>query len=381
MASENVLRLPRTDSPGDYILLNTSSNGSSPLDLKLLATEGLEPYVKSLKHLRISKYRARTNHLTEPQWEHLLRSILLQERTSSANQNAQAEDITKDLELVASVADSKLTITFRKSISGIHQKLGEVSLPKDVNAEINTLDWAHTAIIRADALQTEAHNLQQRLKEQTQTVKQINQQLEDLIQAKKDHEELLLQKCANLLNEKKAKIRDQQRLLATVQVDPKKLKEVQNARQTSGPRHPNASRGGKRKASAPAASSDEEVDGFEDHAVKIEEQGEEQPDSEQVTPQHSDLDETDDEVDSADLDAVPAPPAAKGKVTETVKVNGGLKKRGGIGEEEGDIELPPRRDLPFMKDKDVAKPASSNETKEQDTKMGGDDDDETDDEL
>lgn len=51
MASEHVLRLPRTDSPGDYILLNTSSHGSNPLDLRLLATEGTEPYVKICKRL------------------------------------------------------------------------------------------------------------------------------------------------------------------------------------------------------------------------------------------------------------------------------------------------------------------------------------------
>ncbi|KAL9002347.1 MAG: hypothetical protein Q9188_004720 [Gyalolechia gomerana] len=378
MASEHVLRLPRTDSPGDYILLNTSSHGSNPLDLRLLATEGTEPYVKILKHSRISKYRAKSNHLTDSQWEILLRSTLLQDRIGPANQDSEAEDPTKDLELIASVVDSKLTITFRKSISGIHQKLGELSLSQDTNAEINTLDWAHTAIIRADTLQSEVHDLQQRLTEQTETVKQLNQQLEDLIQAKKDHEEALLQKCANLLNEKKAKIRDQQRLLTTAQVDPKKLKEVQNARRASAPRNPSVSRGGKRKAFVPAASSGEEEDEFEDHTVKTEEREEEQPDSERVTPQHSDLDETDDEVDSADLDSVPAPPTAKGKVTDTVEVNGDLDKRGMIGDNE-DLELPPRRDLPFLKDRDAGKQTTGYEVKEQDTKMV--DDDETDDEL
>lgn len=146
------------------------------------------------------------------------------------------------------------------------------------------------------------------------------------------------------------------------------------------PRSPGASRGGKRKASAPTAVSEdeEEEDGFENHAVKTEEREEEQPDSEEVTPQHSDLDETDDEVDSADLDAVPAAPAAKGKVTEPAKVNGSLGKRGGIGEDK-EVELPPRRELPFVNNKDVGKQTMGNEVKEQDTKMA--DDDETDDEL
>lgn len=302
----------------------------------------------------------------------------MQERSKTDNEDPEAEDPVKDLELVASVADVKLTITFRKSISGIHQKLSEISLSQDPNAEINTLDWAHTAIIRADAFQSEAHDLQRKLAESTQAVKQLNQQLEDLIQAKKEHEETLLHKCAVLLNEKKAKIRDQQRLLAAARVDPTTLKEVQNSRRTSAPRSPKASRGGKRKASAPALASDDEEDGFEDHAAKTEEREEEQPDSEQVTPQHSDLDETDDEVDSADLDAVPAAPAAKGKVTEIVKVNGGVGKSGAVGEDKN-IELPPRRELPFMKDKIIGKQTTGTKDTEQDTKMA--DDDETDDEL
>lgn len=50
MASDHVFRIPRTDSPGEHILLNTTSNGSSALDLQLLATEGNEPYVKACKH-------------------------------------------------------------------------------------------------------------------------------------------------------------------------------------------------------------------------------------------------------------------------------------------------------------------------------------------
>jgi hypothetical protein len=45
MVSENILRVPRSDSEGDFVLVNVSSNGPSPLDLKLLATEGFNPYI------------------------------------------------------------------------------------------------------------------------------------------------------------------------------------------------------------------------------------------------------------------------------------------------------------------------------------------------
>lgn len=44
MATEHILYLPRSDRDEEYVLLNVSSRGPSPLDLKLLATEGDFPY-------------------------------------------------------------------------------------------------------------------------------------------------------------------------------------------------------------------------------------------------------------------------------------------------------------------------------------------------
>lgn len=49
MASEKILRIARSDSEGDYVLVNVSSNGASPVDLKLLATEGESPYILKCK--------------------------------------------------------------------------------------------------------------------------------------------------------------------------------------------------------------------------------------------------------------------------------------------------------------------------------------------
>lgn len=41
---EHVLRFSRSDRVGEFVLVNASPNGSKPLDLKLLATEGENPY-------------------------------------------------------------------------------------------------------------------------------------------------------------------------------------------------------------------------------------------------------------------------------------------------------------------------------------------------
>ena len=43
-SSENILRIRRSDNDSDFVLLNVSNNGPSPLDLRLLATEGENPY-------------------------------------------------------------------------------------------------------------------------------------------------------------------------------------------------------------------------------------------------------------------------------------------------------------------------------------------------
>jgi hypothetical protein len=49
MSTEMISRISRSDSLGDYVLVNVTSNGASQLDLKLIATEGEAPYVGSGK--------------------------------------------------------------------------------------------------------------------------------------------------------------------------------------------------------------------------------------------------------------------------------------------------------------------------------------------
>ena len=50
---DHVFRIRRTDSDGDFVFLNVSSNGPASLDLRLLATEGESPYAtESTSRLR-----------------------------------------------------------------------------------------------------------------------------------------------------------------------------------------------------------------------------------------------------------------------------------------------------------------------------------------
>lgn len=111
-------------------------------------------------------------------------------------------------------------IIFRKNISGITQRLGEISLKKDEDQEIDSISWAATAVTRSTDLEVEVKDLRGKYEEQGRMIEKLNQQLESLIQAKIEHENGLLEKFRELLNAKKSKIRDLHRALAGVKMDP-----------------------------------------------------------------------------------------------------------------------------------------------------------------
>lgn len=123
------------------------------------------------------------------------------------------------LEVLATFSEESLLLVFRRSISGIKQRLGELALSKNENEEIELFGWLGTATARCDELVKELTNLDGRCKEQGQAIKVISQQLEDLIEAKIEHENSLLEKFRELLNAKKLKIRDLHRALAVARVD------------------------------------------------------------------------------------------------------------------------------------------------------------------
>ena len=191
---------------------------------------------------------------------------------------------------------------------------------------------------RSDTLETSIQNLTEQLTEQKQTIEQLEQQLEDLIQAKKAHDEELLGKFALLLNEKKLKIREQQRLLAGAKVDPNAAKKVGGAKEVAKGRTPEASRKGKRKVVA--KDEDEDQDGFENHRVMPGGPNAEDTDAdgeEQVeTPDPSDQDVTEDDADD-DVGG------GEGNQTER-------RPETSKNDEQMQVDaLPPSRELPFGK--------------------------------
>ena len=297
----------------------------------------------------------------------MLRSTLLQLRT----QQSETSTLEK-LEVFANSAGDQLSVTFRNNISGITQKLGEIILERDESEELDIIKWAGTAVDRSNKLDGEVRELIAKYDEQSKKIAKLNHEIETLIKAKIEHENVLLQKFRELLNSKKLKIRDQQRLLASAKLDPEQAAELRNARSNSKSRAATASRAGKRKAtSGRQASVSSEDSGFEGKASKQKPEGDllEQMN----TPEHSDQDLTEDESDDN-------PDSAHQVVTTPAGSQAANGAKGAIGEEVRLDNLPPTRDLSFgegWRSEQAKQPVSQDKSAL--TQEAGNEDEETDD--
>ena len=175
---------------------------------------------KKIPDLRSPRYSG-----SDKDWEDILRFILLPRQATVIS-----ERLTKGLEAVAAVGTRSkkriLTITVRNHIDQITQKVGSIDLEETEDDEINLFDWATLAIDEGAKVELELSRLRNQASSNEATIALLSAQLEDLVKAKADHEEQLISKFTLLLNEKKLKIRNQQRILSTAKVDKKKLAEL-----------------------------------------------------------------------------------------------------------------------------------------------------------
>lgn len=81
------------------------------------------------------------------------------------------------------------------------------------------IDWTAIAIEAAESAADEVQDLKEQIEAANAKMARVEEQLLGLTEAKLNYENELLQKFADLLNNKKMKIRDQQRMLAGAKVD------------------------------------------------------------------------------------------------------------------------------------------------------------------
>lgn len=254
MASSKILRVPRTDSGEDdaYILGEVTSLGSKPLNVKLVATEGEEPYVVKLRHDRIGELRASNSPCSPDEWEAILKAVLLGgEPVEGIEAGAEAH------------VGKTITITIRRRVAGINQRLGAITLNHKADEAIQLFDWCGSAALEREQFKADLAAETAKVEDLDARVTELKDQLDELTQAKKVREAELLEKLCGLLNEKKVKIREQQLLLKSARMDESKLAALEATRpSSSGARAPKASRSSKRKVPQDV-SSDESDDGFE----------------------------------------------------------------------------------------------------------------------
>jgi hypothetical protein len=103
----------------------------------------------------------------------------------------------------------------------VQSKLGTITLQYDQDSEdkVDLFRWSGTSALAAASCQMEMMSLKDAVISLQATVKRLQNQMDDLIEAKNEHEDEMLGKFQLLLNSKKLKIRDQQRLLAASKVD------------------------------------------------------------------------------------------------------------------------------------------------------------------
>jgi hypothetical protein len=167
-------------------------------------------------------------------------------------------------------------------------------------------------------------------------ITELRNQLDELTESKKAREAEMLEKFCSLLNEKKVKIREQQRLLSTAQVDPSRL-DAARASQATRPktteaRKPAPSRRAKRKALEDASgggSSSDSDDGFEKVTPSADKMDVDQKESEpeptqkgKESSESEDRETTDDDATasgSEEEDEVPPPPSPPPKARQHSK--------------------------------------------------------------
>ncbi|KAI1269338.1 hypothetical protein F5Y18DRAFT_95916 [Xylariaceae sp. FL1019] len=361
MAELAVLHFPVVGQDDGHFVLQVSSNGRGPLDLKLIGSEGAAVFSHKVRHKKIDDYRNSSGHCTEEEWEQILLSTLV---------NAKP---VPDIEARAEVAKdgTSVTLSFRKNIQGITQRLGSIRL-KEQNTdetEISPFDWCVSALQTRSKVTEELATANATIGTLEDSIKELKAHLEDLITSKAEDETILIEKFQDLLNEKKAKIRQQQRLLAAAKVDTSQLASVGKSSHDAADEEsdsPGPSRSRKRKAEAKVESdTDAELDQMDIDDIRGSSSG-------KLNTQNADDDAEDDTEDDAtesapDTESEDEAPRARGKAasppgrkTKTTKPSVPVAAHDSSDESDGSAEpSPPKRTLPVARGKKAVSPPKS----------------------
>lgn len=288
---------------------------------------------RSLDKLRAKNYDGSTE-----EWLSILEYSLVSRQ--SAIDTAVKDNL--DISCLISGKDPKaiLTLSFRTRVQDITQRLGAIELQQTEDTDdVDLFGWATQLAHSRDQLKDEAAQQGKKAGAEAQTIVALQKQLDELTKAKSEHEEELVSKFAQLLNEKKHQLRRLHRVLETAQVDPAKVKEAEAEAQASI--SPGAKRGKKRSArQSSEANESDESEGFDDMDMDKPTgaaRSDDDEDDEERAQQTSDSDETATEDEGDDLD--------KPVMSQTEAGSDGPPKTRSKGK--ASQSMPAPRELPF----------------------------------
>ncbi|KAK0741706.1 hypothetical protein B0T21DRAFT_118638 [Apiosordaria backusii] len=349
MAASHIIRIPRTDQEGAYVLGEVTPSGSKPLNVKFVATDGYAPFVIKLRHDRIGEYRVSNSPCSPEEWEAILKSILLR--------GEPVEDIEAGAEVKS---EESLTITIRRRVQGINQRLGTLALKYKEDEEVQLFDWCGAVALEREKFQETMAAETAKATDLEVRITELRNQLDELTQAKKDREAEILEKFCDILNEKKVKIREQQRLLSTARPDPSNHTIAARVAQVSSSqedRKPAPSRRAKRKAleDASGGGSSDSDDAFA-RPVNTDKMDIDTPEPAKASTESEDRQTTDNDATGSEPDDEPIPPPRaqqKKPAPKAAPVSHGTRGK------DKDVALPTRHNLRNTTRKAAAPPPGS----------------------
>ncbi|TQS33918.1 hypothetical protein Golomagni_05722, partial [Golovinomyces magnicellulatus] len=211
---ENVIKIPCSSDEHDFVLVHVSWDSDTSQSLTLVGSEGENVYAVTIDKSRKST-GVKWKDEAPPEQEvvdHLFSTIFLGDNAVIASSHDTDREVRGLYQAVAAIKSDTLIITIQKKIEGIIEKLGEITLlPEEL--DISLFSWCSLTIQSRQSLLHELDKTKSVLRRKDEEIKILKETLDQMTDLKRQHEDILLKKFTLLLNEKKAKIRDQERRL------------------------------------------------------------------------------------------------------------------------------------------------------------------------
>lgn len=190
------------------------------------------------------------------EWETILKHVFGVENSPSP--------AIQDLQVVAEIngddPTQTVTIILRKRIQQISQRLGSIELHQNDDEEVQLFDWTAQAVQDAQSQTGEVERLKYNLDSAKSTIRTLESKLDELVKLKSEQDGQMLAQFAALLNEKKLKIRNQQRVLSSAKIDRKTLRGLgRAAAEAEGEQSKHVTNHKRKATTAPVESSDDDA--------------------------------------------------------------------------------------------------------------------------